>query len=600
MKKNRSHLAEILIPLACILYTSFFSDSGWIPHDEGVLAQAAERLLHGERPHVDFNETYTGGLNYLHAFAFKLLGTHLLAMRGMLLFFTAIYFFTLYFFLRKKLRTWEATLLLLLAAAWGPPNYFSGLPSWYVFFFSFFSFLFLDRFNRLNQRTALFFAGVFSALSFLMKLPGIYMVGAGYLFLAYIHRRFRPLAVLLATAAPLAVLQIISPKLSIETVFYFLCPALLAAVPLLYRARDIEFEAQPEKKAGLDLIAFTLGVFIPVSLFMIPYLALDGGISSLFNGIFVTPRARYDQAFYPLPPIQTSLAGLPVLLATLLLLFREKKKPISTFEAVVLQLPLLTLILCFLVSHQIYSFTWWTARTLPFLAVFGLVISITRKKEQTVATENEGRSIYLVVCTLALFTLIQFPYSFGIYFIYGFGFLIPALAFLLGSNLREVRIATQLLVMFFIGFGFFFLHPGDIRTKGVAFTSANNQFEIESEKSRLRVNPADAWNYSLLLEFMRENPPNDRIFAGPDSPEVYFLADKKNLTPILYEFFNPKDGSETEIIRRMSGSEIQLAVINLFPEFSRPFSKEFHASLHSLFKEKQRIGKFLIYFNRRQ
>src|SRR5256885_8187755 len=54
---------------------------GWVPHDEGILAQAAERTLHGEMPHRDFNDPYTGGLSYLNAGAFKVLGTNLLTLR---------------------------------------------------------------------------------------------------------------------------------------------------------------------------------------------------------------------------------------------------------------------------------------------------------------------------------------------------------------------------------------------------------------------------------------------------------------------------------------------------------------------------------------
>src|SRR4029077_6919663 len=54
---------------------------GWVPHDEGTLAQSAERLLHGELPHRDFDEIYTGGLSALHALVFRLAGESLDSMR---------------------------------------------------------------------------------------------------------------------------------------------------------------------------------------------------------------------------------------------------------------------------------------------------------------------------------------------------------------------------------------------------------------------------------------------------------------------------------------------------------------------------------------
>src|SRR2546427_11417424 len=33
---------------------------GWVPHDEGAFAQSADRVLHGELPHRDYTEVYTG------------------------------------------------------------------------------------------------------------------------------------------------------------------------------------------------------------------------------------------------------------------------------------------------------------------------------------------------------------------------------------------------------------------------------------------------------------------------------------------------------------------------------------------------------------
>src|SRR5207237_7430928 len=47
---------------------------GWGPHDEGAFAESADRVLHGELPHRDYIEIYTGGLAYLHSFAFRYLG----------------------------------------------------------------------------------------------------------------------------------------------------------------------------------------------------------------------------------------------------------------------------------------------------------------------------------------------------------------------------------------------------------------------------------------------------------------------------------------------------------------------------------------------
>src|SRR5262245_24915732 len=57
---------------------------GWVPHDEGMLGQSAERVIRGGIPHVDYEETYTGGLTWLYAAVFRFGGIDLLTLRWVL------------------------------------------------------------------------------------------------------------------------------------------------------------------------------------------------------------------------------------------------------------------------------------------------------------------------------------------------------------------------------------------------------------------------------------------------------------------------------------------------------------------------------------
>ena len=51
------------------LYLWQVLDSGWVPHDEGALAESARRVLAGELPPPRLWGLYTGGLSYLNALA---------------------------------------------------------------------------------------------------------------------------------------------------------------------------------------------------------------------------------------------------------------------------------------------------------------------------------------------------------------------------------------------------------------------------------------------------------------------------------------------------------------------------------------------------
>jgi hypothetical protein len=75
-----STIIFLLVWMFSVTYVACNLKRGWVPHDEGILAQAAERILHGEMPHRDFDDPYTGGLSYLNAAGFRMLGTNLLTL----------------------------------------------------------------------------------------------------------------------------------------------------------------------------------------------------------------------------------------------------------------------------------------------------------------------------------------------------------------------------------------------------------------------------------------------------------------------------------------------------------------------------------------
>ena len=109
---------------------------GWIAHDDGALAQSAERVLLGQLPHRDFVEIYTGGLSYLHALAFHAWGVNLGSLRWMLFLFFLLWVPALYFLAAELTVDWAAAGLTLLAVAWSVPNYPASMPSWYNLFFA--------------------------------------------------------------------------------------------------------------------------------------------------------------------------------------------------------------------------------------------------------------------------------------------------------------------------------------------------------------------------------------------------------------------------------------------------------------------------------
>src|SRR5437867_12948255 len=167
------------------LYVLRFVDRGWIPYDEGGLAQMAERVLGGELPHRDFDEIYTGGLSFVYSAAFKLLGVKLTSIRIVLYLFFLAFVPALYAIALRFASPLIAGTVTLLGVVWSVPNYFAGLPSWYNLFFATFGTLALIRHIETDQFKWLFIAGLCGGLSFLVKQSGLYYIAAAFLFLGY-------------------------------------------------------------------------------------------------------------------------------------------------------------------------------------------------------------------------------------------------------------------------------------------------------------------------------------------------------------------------------------------------------------------------------
>ena len=97
---------------------------GWVPLDDGTLAQSAQRVLLGELPHRDFAELYTGGLSFLNAGVFWVAGENLFWLRVPMFLLFLVYLPCVYLIARRFASPAVATLAALFAVAWGP----AGLP----------------------------------------------------------------------------------------------------------------------------------------------------------------------------------------------------------------------------------------------------------------------------------------------------------------------------------------------------------------------------------------------------------------------------------------------------------------------------------------
>jgi hypothetical protein len=275
----------IIVWVASCAHVAHLLDRNWIPYDEGVLAQSAERVLLGEMPHRDFAEVYTGGLSYLNAFGFKVLGLRLLTLRYVLFAGFVVWVPAVFYCASRFVPPVGAGVLTALAVVWTVPNYPAAMPSWYNLFFATFGVAALLRFTASGRRGWLLAAGAMGGCSILAKISGLYFVAAGLLYLTF-HEAVsareggdtggRGAYTALVAAGLLAFLgalvTLLHRNLTMAHGYHFLLPAVALAALVLRAVACSPQSPLPTRLARLWQVTwpFILGIVQAIALFLIP------------------------------------------------------------------------------------------------------------------------------------------------------------------------------------------------------------------------------------------------------------------------------------------------------------------------------------------
>jgi hypothetical protein len=596
-------VATLVLGLSA-LYGAQFVDRGWVPHDEGLLAQGAERILHGEMPHRDFDESYTGGLSYVHALAFRLVGVRLISLRLFFYGFFLLFIVAFYGLASRWLAPTPAGIVTLLAVAWSVPNYFASMPSWYVLFFGTFATFAFVKYMSTGRRWWIFFAGLCAGFSLLFIIVGLYIVAGGLLFLAFreqmeaerraINRQTRVspfflVQIVFCLAFLGLLLTLLSGRLAPMEVFQFLMPGLAVTGVLLWRGWTARSGGTRERFDGLLrlVIPFAVGVLLPVAVFLACYLS-SSSLADLARGVFVLPRRQIQVARVPLPPLSNLSDALPYAF----LLFAPPARVAGRWALRLIAPVLFTLLLCS-GSAPVYRIIWNSARYLLGLVVVGGCGLLLRSMRSGSPLEHRSEEVFLLLAMTALLGLIQFPFSAPIYFCFVAPFMILSLAAIVGSLPQAHRALHGVFLVFYLFFAVIRLNPGYIWNLGIEYEPYRPLALLGLERGGLRVPEIDRMQYETLVSSIRQHCPGRFLYATPDCPEVYFLSGKLNPTRISFDFLRDYGGAET-LGRLLDEVHVEAVVLNLQPGFSRQVSPEIRVLLASRFPNREVIGKFLL------
>lgn len=586
----------VLMLLASVAYLTRFVPRGWEPHDEGMLGQAAERVLQGGVPHIDYADAYTGGLSWAYAAVFRFAGIDLLHLRWLLFAGAVFAIWLMYSLMRRHLQPIAAALATWVALGWSFPNYFAGLPSWWLLVCALECLWAFLRYLETGRLRYIALAGLAAGIAVAIKQTGLYLLIALFLSLLYeadLSKRQSSAWLRVerivrwgtAATALIVAVAILEPYALLAEEVYLLLPVTACAV-LLLRPSTAEDQRQQATPAFKAVLVAGAAAAVPLAILLMPYV-LEGRLWDFVNGAFILPRKRLAFARMPMPSIRMILTGLPML-ALVLPLPKSVISTRSRFFESFLWVAAVALPIGALWSYQAYQYIWQSSRALAALLPVAICYRLGRGHIHDL---QQRRFLFASASMLAWLAMNQFPFASPIYFCY-----VAPLAVIAGvavgrasSCLRPATIGPWVLMVLL--FSLLSMHRGFISALGVVHVTREFDTPLALPRGHLNVAAEHAAMYRgtvLSVEHHRRGGP---VIAGPDCPEIYFLSGLVNHSGASFDFFaaDPEGSAGNDFA---DWSRANVIVVNHSPEFSPAPSVTFMQRLKGEFPNGEQFGKF--------
>ena len=573
-------------------------DRRWFPWDEGTLGQMAERVLQGQLPHRDFVDTYTGGLTFFDAGVFWLFGTDLLWLRVAMLPFFGAFVIAAFYIATRIASPVVAAVLTVAIVVWSVPNYSAAMPSWFNLYFATVGVAALVRWLEARRQRWLWIAGAMGGLSIAVKVVGVYYLAGAALFLLIrpllgahpARRRVTAGAAAIAVLALLcllSVLEVLWPRLGHGEIVALLVPvgAALAGVALI-SIRTNPPTAAVVRTSLSDVGPLLGGAAMPLLAFLLPYL-VTGSVGSLVSDLAQSPGLRLQYA--ALPPLGPRWlpAALPLVLVAVAPLLRERVGKVLAVAVAVLFVGAAVLT----TRTRAFDFFFNSLReTVPLLCIAWAVLVLRRTWPASRQRAQELLALLLII--LAFTTLVQFPFGSWIYFLYVLPLAaLTGVAFLNGLGLLRETLLLVVLGAYLVA-GARFMTPGVAGIVDAFQGRYPSLARADDVRGRIYVPVAEAEHYRQISALLSLHARNGYTFAGPDAPEVYYLSNLKNGTPMIYEFLTPVADRDKFVLDAIARHHITAIVVNQTPSFSPTLDQSLLDRLDQMYPAHQLVDHF--------
>jgi hypothetical protein len=597
----RSYRIALLVTLAITtIYLGMLGNQGWIAHDEGLLAHSADRVLAGETPHIDFQDPYTGGLSYWHAQVFRVLGTSLTSLRTILVGVAVLAVLAWFLIAAKFLRPVSASVVTLLCLAWSFPNYFAALPSWYNLMFASWTMWAILKYSDQLKPRFLVVAAFAIGLSILCKITGVYALAATFFAVLFIHLNQDPAsyasakhskynswqlmigAGLLGITYCTLLFLLVGGRVSISNLALFCIPGTILMIVVFRQSQIAKTHSTSVSQLRLHTLLIIAVVHVVLIVFCYGYFN-QGAMTELLQGVIMLPTARLVGATFSPPSPNWLLLTIPL---GLLIYYDRQILKTAKLPVVITVAVIGTILITFGGIPLVYRITFKSGHLLlPVIVTVGAAILI-KSRTDFISKAIRNRLFILLMFAAAL-SLMQYPYSSGIYFCYTSPFLILAVTAIVTRTKKYDRQLWGSVAAIAGIFAVVWINFSNPRTVGVFHQQASEMVTLDLPRGGLKIPAVGYDEIKPTIDYLQQHSqPNEYILAGPDCPQFYFLANRKNPTPQFYDLFQASvirgwrgkgyiTTVEQELKTAIEKRDIKLVVINTIPEFSQPYSGEF-------------------------
>jgi hypothetical protein len=155
---------------------------------------------------------------------------------------------------------------------------------------------------------------------------------------------------------------------------------------------------------------------------------------------------------------------------------------------------------------------------------------------------------------------------------------------------------TALVAAFFLVYGVIALNPGQVTVIGTRLPDDEApRTVLNIPRTGLRTSAAEAAEYERLTALVQAHSgPGEFIYAAPDCPEVYFLAQRRNPTRTLFDFFDEPTGHDARVLRAIDSTHVRVVALNRWPLFSHRIDSALDAALRARFPNSINVGIFVV------